>query len=358
MITTIVSNISDAAIGIDREGRIVICNESAERLFGNTFSEISEKPIWDVLEINDFTRSFISLIKDSDPAPREQVFPFPEDRIFLTKLIPIRAGDNRTVGAVAILEDLTELHKMELTVNEFVSMVSHELKTPLTSIKGFVETLLEGAYSNPDVTKRFLQVINEETNRLTRLVISLLDLTRLLRETGCDEGSAPVNTSTFIKEAIRLFEPVSQEKGLILSSSIPDNLPMICVNADKLRQVIINLVDNALKYTGVKGAGGKVGIKAGIDGENLRIDISDTGIGITSDEQQKIFEKFYRVKTGPSGELGGTGLGLSITQEIIQSYGGEISVSSVLGEGSTFTFTIPFKKGGQTPLENKESKRS
>lgn len=343
MIHAIIDHLSDAAIGIDKEGKVALFNEPAKSLFFAESGNPMGKKIWDAMEINDFTRAFVSLVKDSEPSPLEQILPFPNNRVFLVKMIPVRGSDDRVVGAVAILEDLTEIQRIELTMNEFVAMVSHELRIPLTSIKGFVETLLEGAYSNPEVTRKFLQVINEETNRMTRLVISLLDLTRIVRKDGEAEEFQPINTSLFISSAVKLFEPLAQEKKIALTWDVPENLPTIHVNTDKLRQVIINLVDNAIKYTGLKVFGGSVKVAACADGGAVRVDVVDSGIGIAPDEQEKIFEKFYRVTQGPAAQLGGTGLGLSITREIVNAHGGKITVASIPGEGSTFSFTIPIR---------------
>ncbi len=343
MLRLVFDNIEDGAIGIDKEGKILLLNPRMMALFKNLTSDVVGKKIWDVMEITDFTRTFISLVKDSNPQPLEQILPFPNNRVFSVKMIPVKGKDDRIMGAVAILKDLTDIHKMEVTVNEFVAMVSHELKTPLTSIKGFVETLLEGALNNPDITRRFLQVINEETNRMTRLVINLLDLTRLIQENGNQDVLRPINTSHFLKEGVKLFEPIAKEKGVNLSYDIEENMPTVYVNPDRLRQVILNLVDNALKYTGVKGKGGKVEVKAKQEGDFIVVQVSDTGVGIPPDEKDKIFQKFYRVSKGLAGQLGGTGLGLAITKEIIESYGGKIYVESVLDKGSTFTFTLPIK---------------
>lgn len=341
MMAAIVCNLPDAAFGIDREGRILIFNQAAGRLFNIDPIEVEGRKIWDVLDIDDLTRTIAIMVKDQNAAPLEQIFPMKQNRVFQAKIIPVRDNDGRVVGAVAILQDLTEIHKMEVTVNEFVTMVSHELKTPLTSIKGFVETLLEGALNNTEVTRRFLQVINEETNRMVRLVISLLDLTHAMRGDSEMKKIRPVDTSQFIMEAVKLFEPVADEKGIKITAVVPDNLPTILVNPDKLRQVVINLVDNAIKYTGIKGAGGTVEVRAGVVNNFLKVDVIDSGIGIPPGEKDKIFEKFYRVTDGPASQLGGTGLGLSITREIIKDHGGEVTVKSRLGEGSEFSFTIP-----------------
>jgi len=341
LLDAIIKNFREAAIGIDKDGKVIVLNPPAMAFFKDPEGEPVGKKIWDVIEINDFVRSFVSLVKDSDPMPLEQILPFPENKICIVKMIPVAGKDNRILGAVAILEDVTDIQRMEQTVNDFVAKVSHELKTPLTSIKGFVETLLEGALSNPEITRRFLQVINEETNRLTRLVINLLDLSRAVQENGVYHSKTPINTSLFIKEAVKLFEPIAREKNLTLCCKIQDNLPPINANPDRLRQVIINLVDNAIKYTGVQGSGGSVEITASLKDSFLEVSIADSGVGIPYDEQEKVFEKFYRVIEGPAAQLGGTGLGLAITKEIVETHGGEIKVESTPEKGSRFYFTIP-----------------
>lgn len=347
MMTSIMENLSDAVIGIDKEGKVIILNKVAEQLFDE---KTLGKKIWDIMEINDFTRSFVSLVKDSEAAPLEQVIPFSGNRIFLAKMFPVYNSDDRVIGAVAILEDLTAMHKMEKTINDFVAMVSHELKTPLTSIKGFVETLLEGGLSNPQVTRRFLQVINEETNRMARLVIGLLDLTHAMREDVDIQELSPVNTTKLIREAIHLFEHIAKEKEIRLLQSIPDDLPSIRANEDKMRQVLINLLDNAIKFTSIKQPGkGEVEVMAYTGTGSVHIVVRDTGIGIPKEEIPKVFKKFYRVTSGAAAELGGTGLGLSITREIISNHGGKIEIESIPDQGTTFTVVLPIAdQRGQT----------
>jgi two-component system, OmpR family, phosphate regulon sensor histidine kinase PhoR len=344
MMTAVVENSNDAALGIDKEGKILFFNQQASDLFEGLKGDPVGKKIWDVMEINDFVREFSRMIKESEPVLREQVIPLYGKKILLVRMFPVKGSDNRNFGAVAILRDMTDMHKMEAKISEFVTRISHELKTPLTAIKGFVETLLEGTFSNPDVTRRFLQVINEETNRLTRLVINLLDMTRASQMGSAQEVVEPVNTGDFIKGMVKLFYPIAREKNLDLVLSVPDRLPAIYINPDKFRQVIINLVDNAIKFTGIKGPGGRVEVKAQADGNLLHVSVIDTGIGIEPEEHAKIFEKFYRVTTGPSSQLGGTGLGLSITKEILKSYEGTISVKSEPGNGAVFKFSLPLTR--------------
>jgi two-component system phosphate regulon sensor histidine kinase PhoR len=341
MLEAIVENLREAAIGIEKDGKVVVINSQGREILCDSDVDPVGRKIWDIMEMNDFIRELVALVKQSNPQPLEQIISFPGNKVFLAKMIPVPGTDGRIVGAISILADVTEIQRMEKTVNEFVAKVSHELKTPLTSIKGFVETLLEGALSNPEITRRFLQVINEETNRLTRLVINLLDLTKAIRENGSGYTPAHINTSLFISEAVRLFEPIANEKGLILSCEVPGDLPSIDANPDRLRQVIINLVDNAIKYTGVKGPGGSVRITALPNGQYLRVGVIDSGIGIPPDEKDLVFEKFYRVQKGLASQLGGTGLGLSITREIIESHGGKIELESIPGEGTKFFFTLP-----------------
>ena len=346
ILSSIIQNIREGAIGIDRDGKVLIINPAGAAVLCSQVPEPLGMKIWDVTDVTQFVRSFVSLVKESDPQPLEQILPFPGNRIFLVKMNPVYGSDGRIVGAIAIMEDVTDMERVEQTVNEFVATVSHELKTPLTSIKGFVETLLEGALNNPEITRRFLQVINEETNRLTRLVINLLDLTKAIKSEGAGPDFSPINTSLFIQEAVKLFEPIAREKGLTLEYHVPSNLPSINANADRLRQVLINLVDNAIKYTGVKDIGGTVRVEAFSNDEGLVVKVIDTGVGIPADEQEKVFEKFYRVTEGPASQLGGTGLGLSITREIIENHGGTIQVFSNQEQGSTFEFNIPVARKG------------
>lgn len=335
---------SDALIAINKEGNIIIFNNMASAVFGIPVEKALKKKIWGVIKNPEFTKAFVSLVKDSGASHREQVVLFPGERIFLVQMIPVKSEDGRVLGALAILKDLTEIHKIEKAMNQFVANVSHELKTPLTSIKGFVETLLEGALEDPVVCRKFLQVINEETNRLARLILDLLDISSFPTRQN-ELKLKPVSVEKIIGNAVKILKPVAVQKNIKVDAVIDEKLPLVHVDEDRIMQVIVNLIDNAVKYTGIMKKG-TVKIEAKEENKHVKVNVIDSGIGIPPQDIDKIFERFYRVKNGPSAELGGTGLGLSITKQIVEAHGGNIFVQSKPGKGSTFSFTLPLKSAG------------
>lgn len=342
--TTILDNLSEAVIAIDREGTVAVFNRMASLAFNLPQEKVTGQKIWDALKISDFTRAFSSMIKDSEPKYREQVILFPNERIYLARLLPARGKDGRVNGAIAILKDLMEFHNIEKAMNQFLANVSHELKTPLTSIKGFVETLLEGALANEAVCRKFLQVINEETNRMTRLILSMLDMSSLDSRAG-QLNLRSLSILQIINNAVNLLRPIAEQKGIAIEIAAPEDLPWVKVDEDRMMQVVINLLDNAIKFTGLLKKG-KVRIEARDENKHLRVNVIDTGVGIPPEEKEKIFERFYRIKEGLSAELGGTGLGLAITKQIVEAHGGTIGVDSVPGKGSKFSFTVPLPVSG------------
>jgi signal transduction histidine kinase len=223
--------------------------------------------------------------------------------------------------------------------SEFVSNVSHELRSPLSVIKSYVEAILEQVSPGDYQTQReFLAVVNNETDRLTALINDLLDISRI--ESGKFEIElSPVALSDIIKIILRDLENKSSKHQIVVD--VPSALPDLLADKDKLVQVFLNLVDNAIKFS---PHGGKISLKAGVKGKMVKCDISDQGIGIAKKDISRIFEKFYRVDNSDIYEISGTGLGLSIVKHIIESHGGRIYVRSKLGEGSTFTMLLPFER--------------
>lgn len=306
-------------------------------MLGVKADDVLEKELWEVLPINDFTRSLSQAVKASEPEESEQVVVFPPDRVYVAQMIPVESPDGRNSGVVAYLRDMTAVQKIERGLDQFLTDVNAQLKLPLTAIKGYVETLLEGAYQNQEVTKRFLQVINEETNRLTRLVVSLEEAAT---GPGSEPQKAPTDLLVIIREVAGMFNQVAAEKNLALQLALPTSLPSLSVAGEGMRRVLVNLIDNAVKCTGLKGYGWvKVTVRE--TPTDVEIVVADSGVGIDPDEQDKVFERFYRVTTGPAAELGGTGLGLAVAQEIVEQHGGSVSVASQVGDGATFTVKLP-----------------
>ncbi|GMU51830.1 MAG: hypothetical protein AMXMBFR33_09760 [Candidatus Xenobia bacterium] len=336
LVDALIEGLSDPALGVDKSSRIRFLNPKAAELFGVDARKAIDKKLWDVLPIDDFTRALSTLVNESDPVPKEQMVVFPGDRLFVAQLLPVYS-EGRNTGVVATLKDMAGMQKIEKSIEQFVTDVTRQLKVPLTAIKGFVETLLEGAYQNAEITRRFLQVINEETNRLTRLVLSL-------------EGAAqpdqtprlnlrPVQLISLVEGSLALFQDTAEEKNIRLVNEVSGGLPLVEVDQEQIRRVLDNLIDNALKFTGLVGEG-TVTVTASAENGELLVSVTDTGIGIEPAEHPRIFDAFYRVETGPASELGGTGLGLSVARTVVEAHGGRIGVESEPGQGASFWFRL------------------
>ncbi|MBI3925952.1 MAG: PAS domain-containing sensor histidine kinase [Armatimonadetes bacterium] len=335
LLEALLDGLQDACLGVDRSGRIKFINPAACRLL-EIRGDVLEEKFWDVFPINDFTRSLSGIVNDYDPSPTEQVVVFPDDRVYLAALIPV-FNEGRNQGVVALLRDMAAVQKIEKGIDQFLADINRQLKLPLTAIKGYVETLLEGAYTNEAITRRFLQVINEETNRLTRLAVSL-------EEAAGAAGPAPAPEPTdlvpLVRASVEMFSSIAAEKNLQLKAELPDRLPPVMVEREGFRKVLINLIDNAVKCTGLKGHGW-VRVSGDCREGSVIVAVNDSGVGIPEPEQERIFEQFYRVKTGPAAELGGTGLGLFLAREIVSRLGGTITVESKPEEGATFSVRLP-----------------
>ncbi len=253
--------------------------------------------------------------------------------------------DDRVVGALAIVEDITELRRLEQVRTDFAANVSHELKTPLTSIRGFVETLQAGAIDHPEMAHKFLNIIQMETERLTRLINDILSISKL--ESGNDEvATERIRLDKKAYDVCEMLSIHAQEKEVTLNYRLNSEPVFIIGNPDRVEQLLINLTENAIKYN---KPGGSVTVQVFKSAQEANITISDTGIGIAEENLPRLFERFYRVDKGRSRQMGGTGLGLAIVKHIVRSMNGEIEVHSKLGEGTEFLITLPL-----APKENPE----
>ena len=260
--------------------------------------------------------------------------------------------DGNVVGALAMVEDITELRRLEQVRTDFAANVSHELKTPLTSIRGFVETLEAGAIDNPEMAHKFLRIIMLETERLTRLINDILSITKL--ESGEDEVSIErIRIDKVAYEVADMLRIHASEKGITINAHMNSTPVYIDGNPDRVEQMLINLVENGIKYN--KPGEGSVTVQVSSDGTNANISIADTGIGIAEESLPRLFERFYRVDKGRSRSMGGTGLGLAIVKHIVRSMNGEIEVQSKLGEGTEFLVTLPLSKDMSKDEKDEES---
>jgi len=250
----------------------------------------------------------------------------------------LRDESNKTVAELLVFHDITNLKKMENMRKEFVANVSHELKTPITAIKGFVETLKEGAAGDPENLNKFLTIINNHADRLNTIIEDLLILSRIEQSEGTGEV---VMVETRIKpvldSALALNQNKASEKNIKIEVQAPEELKAK-INPELIEQAISNLIDNAIKYS---ETGGIISIKAELAENELVIVVEDHGTGIPKEHLPRIFERFYRVDKARSRNLGGTGLGLAIVKHIVQAHRGRIAVESALGKGSKFFIYLP-----------------
>ena len=251
--------------------------------------------------------------------------------------LALRGRDGGRDGAILVFHDLTRLRELESVRQDFVANVSHELRTPLSLIKSAVETLLDGGKDNPATLRRFLEIIDRHANRLTLLIDDLLLLSTL------DSGRLrlqlqPVSVRTAVQEVSEDFSAHARARGTAIVLDVPGDL-VAKADPDRLRQVLSNLIDNAIKYGRPEG---RTTVQArGLADGSIEISVGDDGPGIPPEAQARIFERFFRVDKARSREQGGTGLGLSIVKHVVQAHGGEVRLVSALGAGSTFAFTLP-----------------
>jgi two-component system phosphate regulon sensor histidine kinase PhoR len=240
-------------------------------------------------------------------------------------------------GIVLVLRDVSELKRVEQMRQQFIANVSHELKTPLSSIKAYTETLLAGAREDPVHAQRFLERIDEQAGRLHQLILDMLTLARIeSREAALELADVPV--ARVVRRCLADYEPQAAARQVMLVNSVEEKEVNVRADEEALRQILSNLIDNAIKYTPAEG---RVSIGCGVDNGVAIIEVSDTGAGIPAEHHARLFERFYRVDNARSRELGGTGLGLAIVKHLCQAMGGNVSVSSQVGKGSTFAVRLP-----------------
>jgi two-component system phosphate regulon sensor histidine kinase PhoR len=253
-------------------------------------------------------------------------------------ITPVRGYADTDEKTMLVFHDVTRLKKLERMRVDFVANVTHEIKTPLTAILGFVETLREGTIEDPETAKKFLSIITRHAERLNRLVEDLLTISNA--ELGEMHFSfESVALSGIAQSVLHMMQPKAGEKKIKVTSEIPEDLPLVRADRDRLSQILINVLDNAVKFTPV---GGQVTVTASpAEGSEVIVRIIDTGIGVPQDEISRLGERFYRVDKTRSRELGGTGLGLSIVKHLVTAHKGRMEIESQLGRGTTVTLYFP-----------------
>jgi two-component system phosphate regulon sensor histidine kinase PhoR len=332
---TILNSMVEGVIAVDKDKKILSINPAITKIFDVSKQVAEGKFFLEVIRNNDIFELITEVLERGELVSREITLIFPVRKIFKVSASPIFDGQSLT-GCVAVIYDITDMRRLETIRSEFVANASHELKTPLTSIKGFVETLLGGAIDDKENSRNFLRIIEEHTTRLGSLINDLLELSRIeskqvkliIEEVNCKE---------LVAKVITMFKSQLKKKNITITNDINAKIE---INADreKIQRAFINLIDNAIKFN--KESGYINIYNQDINGARKFI-IEDSGIGIPAKDLPRIYERFYRVDKARSREFGGTGLGLSIVKHIIELHKGEVGVESTEGFGSKFWFTLP-----------------
>jgi two-component system phosphate regulon sensor histidine kinase PhoR len=332
-LATILDNMADGVIMTDAEGNTVLVNKATRKMFELNNDSIIAKPLIEVVRDHEINEILELCLKTG----KEQATHFESgsSKRFLRAIaIPITGG--KLSGALVLFQDLTELRGLQTMRRELIGNISHEFRTPLSGIKAMVETLRDGAVDDRDMARDFLLRIDNEVDRLTHMVAELTELSRI--ETGKAELKlGQVNINLLIDEAVDLLAPQAERQQLSISKELAADLPSVPADRERIRQAIVNLIHNAIKFT---HPGGKITITTKPLHGAVAVDVADTGIGIAKDDLPRIFERFYKADRTRSGG-GGTGMGLAIVKHIIEAHGGSIRVQSTEGKGSTFSFSLP-----------------
>jgi two-component system phosphate regulon sensor histidine kinase PhoR len=272
-------------------------------------------------------------IEKNVPLINEIIITSPDEKILRISTNPIKSKEDSdtNLGGIIFIQDITSIRKLEQIRTDFVSNVTHELKTPLTSIRGFIETLRSGAVNDKAVADRFLEIIDIEAERLYVLINDILQLSEIENKQK-DINIGRHNLNSIVDETLSILQGVADKKNISLTSEIDKDLSIVA-NRDRIKQMLINLIENGIKYTLENGS---VHVYAAKKAGKVLISVKDTGIGIPQEHLSRIFERFYRVDKGRSRNMGGTGLGLSIVKHIVNLYNGDIKVISTPGTGTEF----------------------
>jgi len=331
---------------IDADERLVFYNRAFSEILIVDSANAEGRPLIEVVRNSDLVGLIRRALRGDEGLQSDVTMGITQARSFSITAAPVKALDApasgrdpqvKPSGAVVVLHDVTELRRLERVRQDFVANVSHEFKTPLTAIQGFAETLLAGALDDPENNRRFLEIIRNHAIRLARLTNDLLKLARI--EAGKMEVEfSSVGLLELIEGCTETTLLKANRKEITLEITVPPQLPPVRGDAALLRDVLQNLLDNAIQYTPARG---HISVVATAGRREAVVTVTDTGIGIPLADSERIFERFYRVDAARSREAGGTGLGLSIAKHIVEAHGGKLWVESTVGQGSKFSFSLP-----------------
>lgn len=330
----LVDSLMEGVLAVDTHRRIILANPAIAGILNQPAAEALGKPLWEVLRHRELGDLLDHTFQSGQGGKKELAFGS-EPRLYEVRASPLQ--DPRGLGVVLTFHDVTPLRRLENLRKDFVANVSHELKTPLTALRAALETLLDGALNDPTHARDFLQTAQDQTERLQRLIEDLLSLSRLEHR-----SNTPIPAQSDLKEVAKrvskALEPLAKKSGVSLHIHCPEEPLSLPLTADELTQVLFNLLDNALKFN---RPGGQVSLRARKEGEMGILEVEDSGIGLSAEDQSRVFERFYRADKARTTDQGGTGLGLAIVKHLIENRGGTITVASLPDQGSTFTVRFP-----------------
>ena len=332
------SSMEEGVLAIDNGGCILSANAACATWFGQEPAQLVGRTVYEVIRKPDLLRFVEQALASEAPVEEETRILGPEDRWLIARGVALHDAERGRIGVLVVLHDVTRLRRLESLRRDFVANVSHELRTPVTSIKGFLETLLDGALEEKENAVRFLHIMLRQVNRLDAIISDLLSLSRI--ERGAEEQmielvASPVAES--LRAAVEMCQQRAADKGILLELTCPDDL-VAPINGPLLEQAVVNLIDNAIKYS---EPGSPVRVAAQREASEVVIRVIDQGCGIEAQHLPRLFERFYRVDTSRSRDLGGTGLGLAIVKHIALAHRGSVEVQSAVGAGSAFFLRLP-----------------
>ncbi len=337
-IEAVLSSMQEGVIATDLNQQVISINRAASAMFAADTASVKGKSILELVRNHEFEQLISQALSSHETRSSDIRHHFNGERILSVKCTPLFNSNSRRMGGLLVINDVTQLRRLENIRRDFAANVSHEIKTPLTAIKGFVETLVTGSLDNEEETRRFLGIIEKHVNRLTTIIDDLMQLSRI----DVNSKSTQIHFETgqiknLLETAIDICRRDIEEKGITVELFCPEKL-FGRIDADLLDQALVNLLDNAVKYSPENSC---IKIEAIKEGDEIQIRFKDQGVGIAAKHIPRLFERFYRVDKARSRKIGGTGLGLAIVKHIARAHGGKVTVKSTPGRGSTFILHLP-----------------
>ena len=334
----VLTSMLEGVAAVDQNELIIRMNQAAGRMFDCDSSTVTGRPIQEVIRNLALQRFVIDALSSGKTVADDFIVYRGGERVLNVNCSPLFDASDRQIGTLLVMNDVTQLRHLENVRSDFVANVSHEIKTPLTAIKGFVETLQQGSVDKHEEQKKFLDIVLKHVNRLNAILEDLLSLSRIEQEDDQKEIKLSQGSiKEVVQTAVQVCQPRAGAKNIEVTLDCPDAI-ITRIDATLLEQALVNLIDNAIKFSDQDS---KVQIKVHRKNSEVVLHITDQGAGIPRRHLPRLFERFYRVDKARSRKLGGTGLGLSIVKHIVQAHGGHVTVESTLGKGSTFIVHLP-----------------